>query len=261
MSESETPIDQNATGGEPLPNEANEDTVEETGHILAHVNIDGDDDDDGEDDDGEDDDDDDDDDDDSDEEDFMAELPESVRHRVEKMKELNGKRDEIMENYLKERAALEKKFSELCEPLYAERAKIICGERDEEIAEAAKSIKADESTKNSGGEEEEDDNEDNEEEVEGSEHLVGVPEFWSCCIQNIDVVSELVTEQDNDCLMHLENVTSHDFEDGKGFELQFHFNKNNPYFSNEVLTKRCEWLQQRKSSSLDHDHLLLLFDF
>mmetsp|Transcript_5796 Transcript_5796/g.8711 ORF Transcript_5796/g.8711 Transcript_5796/m.8711 type:complete len:95 (-) Transcript_5796:450-734(-) len=40
MSESEIPIDQNATGGEPLPNEENEDAVEETGLALAQANID-----------------------------------------------------------------------------------------------------------------------------------------------------------------------------------------------------------------------------
>mmetsp|Transcript_5785 Transcript_5785/g.8691 ORF Transcript_5785/g.8691 Transcript_5785/m.8691 type:complete len:323 (+) Transcript_5785:2691-3659(+) len=164
----------------------------------------------------------------------MAELPSIVRHRVEKMKELNGKRDEIMEDYLKERAALEKKFADLCNPLYAERAKIIRGERDEDIAVTAKSDKEDENVEKSDGDEESDEEED------GNENLIGVPEFWSCCIQNIEVVSELVTEQDNDCLIHLENVTCHDFEDGKGFELKFHFNKDNPYFSNEILTKRYE---------------------
>ena len=222
MSESEIPIDQNTTGGEPVPNEEND--VEETRAALAEAQIaaeDGGDDEEESDDENEEDDEDDEDDDDDEEENFMDELPSTVRHRVEKMKELNEKRDEIMEGYLKERAALEKKYSDLCQPLYSERAEIIVGKKDKEIAEAVSSSSDDDASE---------------------EELVGVPEFWSCCIHNIEAVSELVTEQDNGCLLFLENVTCDDFEDGKGFELKFYFKEDNPYFTNNCLTKRCKYL-------------------
>lgn len=215
MSESETPIDQNTTGGEPLPNEE----IEVPNGLIAAGNDDEDDEDEQEEEEGGEEEEDDDED-----EDFMAELPTFVRHRVEKMKELNQKRDEIMEDYLQERAALEKKFSDLCQPLYAERAEIIVGKRDKEIAE---SVASSTTAQSSEGED---------------ENLVGVPEFWSCCIHNIEAISELVTERDNDCLLYLENVTCDDFEDGKGFELHFHFKENNPYFTNKRLTKRCKFL-------------------
>jgi nucleosome assembly protein 1-like 1 len=223
MSEAETPIDHNTTGGEPVPNEENESPLAE--NAFAGLNLgnnnnneedDHDDEVDHEDDDEEDED--------EEDEDFMAELPQSVRHRVEKMKELNHHRDEIMDDYLKERAALEKKYSDLCKPLYAQRAEIIVGKKDKEIASQ---------TINS-------DNADAGEEADDEDELVGVPEFWSCCIHNIEAISELVTERDNDCLLYLENVTCDDFDDGKGFELKFYFKEDNPYFTNKILTKKYE---------------------
>jgi nucleosome assembly protein 1-like 1 len=237
MSESETPIDQNTTGGEPVPPNEEENDIE-----VTEVNENGDSDD-GDDSDNEDDDDDDDDDDDSeededdddDEEDFMAQLPKSVRHRVEKLKELNGKRDEIMEDYLKERAALEKKFSDLCKPLYDERGDIIAGKKDEEISAAVAASKLNQKEEGGGKINNDDDSDDDD------EGLVGIPEFWTCCIHNIEAISELVTERDNACLLYLENITCEDFEDGKGFELKFYFKEDNPYFSNKILTKRCKF--------------------
>ena len=105
MSESETPIDQNTTGGEPLPvnEEENDIEVARLASSQANINEDDDDDNEEEEDDDEDDEDDEeedeDDDDEDEEEDFMSELPKCVRHRVEKMKELNSKRIAIMEDY------------------------------------------------------------------------------------------------------------------------------------------------------------------
>lgn len=222
MSESETPIDQNTTGGEPIPNAENE--VPLSNQAFSGLANPGDEEESLGEDEAEEEDDDDND-------DFMAELPQRVRHRVEKMKELNNLRDEIMEDYLKERAALEKKYSDLCKPLYAERAEIIVGKKDQEIADVIQSKKADSTS----------DGDDDDVGEEDDENLVGVPEFWSCCIHNIEAVSELVTERDNDCLLYLKNVICEDFDDGKGFELQFYF-RDNPYFTNECLVKRCKLL-------------------
>ncbi len=233
MSESETPMNQNTTGGEPLPNDETDNEVTQLGNERVVVE------DDVDDDDGEDEEEENDsgeDDDEEDEEDFMDELPKAVRHRVEFMKQLNEKRDKIMEGYLAERAALEKKYSDLCKPLYEERAKIIVGEKDEDIAEFVRS------KENDGVEKDVNDDAENKSDGvvdEEDENLVGVPEFWSCCVHNIEAISELVTERDNECLLHLENVTCDDFEDGKGFELSFYF-KENPFFLNKCLTKRCK---------------------
>ena len=232
MSESETPIDQNTTGGEPLPVSNEQDDVEASRLALSPQSNTLDDSDgvNNEEDSDDDDEEEEEDSDDEEDEDFMAELPNCVRHRVEKMKELNLKRDAMMEEYLDERAKLEKKYADLCQPLYEERSQIIIGKRDGDIKKAITVT---------------DDDCD-----EDEENLVGVPEFWSCCIHNIEAVSELVTERDNECLLLLENIVSEDFDDGKGFELQFYFKEDNPYFTNKCLTKRCK-SQNTYSNSMD----------
>ncbi len=45
---------------------------------------------------------------------------------------------------------------------------------------------------------------------------------------------------DVDCLDHLNDITCTTFPDGLGFELTFHFNTPNPFFTNSTLTKRYE---------------------
>ncbi len=233
MSASEIPIDQNtSTGGEPLPNEETDNEVSEIALVVerTQVNNAADDDDDEDNDDEEDNEEDEDE---EEEENFMDGLPKCVRERVEFMKKLNDKRDKIMEGYLKERAELEKKYSDLCKPLFAERAKIVIGEKDKEIAELI-------SKKDKKEGEDGEDEGDQEEHREDDQNLTGVPEFWSCSMHNIEAISELVTERDNECLMHLENVTCDDYDDGKGFELRFYFKEDNPYFENRYLSKRCK---------------------
>ena len=198
MSESDRPIEENSySGGAPLDpqqleddNEIPDHDVSSAGIALSRANINDQDEADEEDDDDEE----------EEEEDFMALIPPAVRGRVEKMKELNSQRDAIMAEYLTERAALEQKYLKLCEPLYTDRAQIICGKQDKMIAAQAQ------------------DNDQTYE--EGEEELVGVPEFWFCAMSNIEVISDLLTERDNECMLHLKNITCEDFSDGKGFEVR-----------------------------------------
>jgi len=220
MSESEIPFDANSTsGGDPAEAETHEDpvaagtAVAEAEFSLSQTTIHDDDDGADEEEEGSESDMDDD-----DNENFMAMLPSCVKNRVEKLKELNTKKVKITEDYLSERAALEKKFNQLYDPLYAERAEVVNGKHDEKIAEQAGSV---------------------DESEEESANLTGVPEFWSVAIANIETISELLTERDNDCLLSLEDIQCEDFDDGKGFTLTFHF-KENDFFTNRSLTKRYE---------------------
>jgi len=152
------------------------------------------------------------------EDDMMAMLPEAVVPRVERLNELNSKREKIMENYMSERSALEKKYAAQCAPLFVERFEIIAGKRDDEIAVNATS--------------------DGEREA-GQGNITGVPQFWVCAMGHMETIAELITESDVDCLEHLIDVTCEDFLDGKGFTLKFHFRKNE-YFENDVITKSYE---------------------
>ena len=155
---------------------------------------------------------------------FMDMLPENVRQRVEKLKDLHAERENLLLHYQKDRVALEKKYAELYAPLFEKRHQVIIGKLDDEIKEEAGSKdKSDEQ------------NEDNAQET----NLVGVPEFWVCAIGNLEGVSELVTERDNECILFLDNITCDENGEGTGFTLKFHF-RENPFFENKVLTKMYE---------------------
>lgn len=186
---------------------------------------------------------------DDDETDFMSMLPTSVRHRVEKLMNLNTERDFIIQEYLVERSALEHKYANICKGLYDMRVEIINGSQDETIADEVKIQNRKESSivdhnpyeSNQNKNESNPDNSSstlNEEDNQGV--LVGVPEFWYCSMRNIETIAELITERDSECLLNLEDISSEDFLDGKGFTLKFKFNDHNPFFYNKVLTKRYE---------------------
>jgi nucleosome assembly protein 1-like 1 len=164
-----------------------------------------------------------DDDEDEDEQDPLAHLPEYVLHRVKKLQELNESRKTIMEQYLVERAGLEKRFNEKLQPLYTERASIVRGEHDEAIAnEVNVNLNGDclprERTEADVG---------------------GIPQFWACAMTQMETIGELITEEDVDCLEHVQDVTKIDRDDGKGFTLRFFFAPND-YFTNTVLEKNYE---------------------
>jgi len=160
---------------------------------------------------------------DEDEEDPLAHLPGYILARVEKLKDLNEERESIMATYLEERAALEKKYQDLCKPLYEERAAIVAGEKDDEIA---KEVQA-----NTGAH-------PDAAQPDTSEPAVkGIPQFWVASMTNYDEVGEALSEHDIDCLEKLENVTCVDDDDGMGFTLRFHFAPND-YFHDTILTKQ-----------------------
>lgn len=174
-----------------------------------------------------------------DEEDFLAGLPAVIRSRVDQLKKLNEKRDEYMEEYLKERAELERKYNALCQPLYDQRRDIIngaspgtensVGNNEDEADKLSQEHVGSELPSESAAT-----NEDTSEVKE--DQIIGIPEFWTVAMSNIETIEELITERDTECLKYLEDITCEDFANGLGFTLKFHF-KPNPYFSNSVLTK------------------------
>jgi len=182
---------------------------------------------------------------------FLSLLPKSLLPKLDKLKSLHNAREEIMKEYLLERAKLEARFGAMMKPLYEERRKIVVGEMDEvfqkEMEEEEKRKKTPSGETDEGGENNENVDveegvveEEGEREKEDEEFVKGIPQFWACAMGHFDVISELVTEDDVDCLEFMTDVTCDDFPDGTGFELKFHFSPENPYFTNTVLTKRYE---------------------
>ncbi|KAL7460287.1 hypothetical protein ACHAXS_000751 [Conticribra weissflogii] len=186
----------------------------------------------------------------ADQNEFLALLPPSLLPKLEKLKSLHLAREELMEEYRSERAKLEARFHARMKPLYEERRKVVVGEMDEEFRREKEKEKEKQKNEDKENDEKEKDEKEKEKEMavdeaeketkDEEEFVKGIPQFWACAMGHFDVISELVTEEDVDCLKFMTDVTCENFPDGTGFELKFHFSPENPYFTNTVLTKRYE---------------------
>ncbi|GER51433.1 nucleosome assembly protein 1 [Striga asiatica] len=114
--------------------------------------------------------------------------------------------DELEKKFFEERAALEAKYQKLYEPLYTKRYEIVngVGEVEENTTEAESEDK-------------------------------GVPEFWLTVLKNNLILAGEITEHDEAALKFLKDIKWSKVDNG--FKLEFHFDTNNPYFKNSVLTK------------------------
>jgi hypothetical protein len=170
----------------------------------------------------------DDDDDEENDDNPMAHLPQYVIKRIDRLKDLDKKRVEIMQLYIVERAQLEKKYASLHTSLYDDRKMIVAGDKDEEIASGDPQV-------DTAGE---------------PERVSGIPQFWVCAMTNNDTIGELIAEDDVDCLESLKDVRCVERDDGKGFELFFYFAPND-YFENQVRTRsRLHWILLAASHTL-----------
>lgn len=161
-------------------------------------------------------------------EDFVSSLTPALRARVNELQSLQGQHDELEKAFRKERAALEEKYAKLYAPLYADRAAIVNGEKEVALPEG-ETAAADEPEK-------------------------GIPGFWATVLARAELVQN---EKDADALTYLTDITCEAVsgtskqpgEDGEedtevettGFKLTFTF-KENPYFTNTVLTKSYHML-------------------
>lgn len=161
-----------------------------------------------------------------DENEELAHLPTYVIPRVERLQKLNESRNEFIEKYLIERAELENKFQELMRPLYEERASIVKGAKDKEIAKETEALELEKKL-------------DNNEPDSSEPQVKGIPHFWACAMARMEAIGEIITEEDVDCLESLIDIKCIDRSDGKGFTLEFIF-ESNDYFTNEVLKKEYD---------------------
>ena len=148
------------------------------------------------------------------EEDFVSSLPVDIQHRVGKMKDLQQQHKLILKKYKLERAELEKKYNDLMKPLYQKRHDIIVGNVEKKPV-----------TRTTAEDENEYEN----------EYENGIPEFWIHALKNMHGLSDLITEEDEQCLEYLENISCH--EHAHGYKLTFSFHEDNPFFENKILTK------------------------
>ncbi|KAL9235473.1 hypothetical protein vseg_010230 [Gypsophila vaccaria] len=147
--------------------------------------------------------------------DVMESLSPVVRKRVEALQGLQAQHDELESKFLEERAVLEAKYQKLYEPLYTKRYEIVTGVVEVEGV-------TNEATPEQG-------------EEKPSEEK-GVPSFWLTAMRTNEVLSEEITERDEEALKYLKDIKWARVTDPKGFKLEFFFDEN-PYFKNTVLTK------------------------
>eukprot|EP00744_Colponema_vietnamica_P000617 GILI01001077.1.p1 GENE.GILI01001077.1~~GILI01001077.1.p1 ORF type:complete len:362 (-),score=192.90 GILI01001077.1:319-1320(-) len=132
-----------------------------------------------------------------------VEVPEEIKHRVDHLNKLNEERAEIFQQFLAEKAALERKYTDLYQPIFDKRAKVVSGE------EAVPEASAD-----------------------------GIPKFWLTVIKNHYMLNEMVFPADEEALAALKDVRLKNLPEGKtGFMLEFEFAAND-YFENTLLTKQ-----------------------
>lgn len=164
--------------------------------------------------------------------DYIDNLPKSVKKRVLGLKAIQQSQMKLEADFQKELLELEKKYFKKYEPLYERRKDIISGEQEPtaDEVEEGESLEA--------GEEDEEDEAEKEEEEETDEKdsdVKGIPSFWLTALENLTSVSETITEKDSDVLQYVKDIRM-EYLETPGFELIFEFEEN-PYFSNQVLTK------------------------
>lgn len=129
---------------------------------------------------------------------YAEQLPPEGQKRVEQLRTLNAKHEELELEYEEARKELELRFHKKYQPLYAERKALVEGE------EAARA---------------------------------GMDQFWLVAMTNSEVVTEIIEDKDRPALKSLRDVECVlDEDDAMSFTLRFHFGPND-YFSNETLEK------------------------
>lgn len=174
---------------------------------------------------------------------YLESLPPAVRKRIDGLKGVQVEHAKIESEFQMAILLLEKKFLERYAPLYQRRAAIIAGKAEPTDAEVEAGQAAD------SDDEDEDEEEgarisEVDEDNKDDEKVEGIPEFWLTALRNHQLVSETITDRDEEVLRSLEDITlSYLEEDKPGFKLHFKFGKND-FFEDSELSKTYYYQEQ-----------------
>eukprot|EP01116_Phalansterium_solitarium_P001818 TRINITY_DN11633_c0_g1_i1.p1 TRINITY_DN11633_c0_g1~~TRINITY_DN11633_c0_g1_i1.p1 ORF type:complete len:453 (-),score=139.02 TRINITY_DN11633_c0_g1_i1:107-1399(-) len=181
--------------------------------------------------------------------DVLDNLAEPVKGRVLVLKDLNDTRKKLEAEFKKEYEALQKKYRDLYQPLYDQRASIIVGATEpttEEVAAARANEEAREKAHKEAGCE----SVKEEKEVKTEADVKGVPGFWLQALQHHVDLRDLVEADDEEALKHLVDIRWRPLEDNPvSFVLEFHFAEN-PFFEEKVLAKTYHMIENADSGDL-----------
>jgi len=148
----------------------------------------------------------------------------------------------LQKQYHAEVRELERKYQKLYDPVFDKRASIVSGgyEPNDEEAHVEKT--------------EEDEGVKKREAQPGDADIKGIPEFWLTVLQNNNFVAGSIFEHDEEALSFLRDIRYSELEgEDEGFTLTFHFAEN-PYFSNNTLSKTYHMEQDELLGELQYDH-------
>ncbi|KAK4716243.1 hypothetical protein R3W88_014581 [Solanum pinnatisectum] len=155
--------------------------------------------------------------------DVLENLSPIVRKRVEVLREIQTQHDNLEAKFFEERAALEAKYQKFYQPLYTKRFEIVNGVIEVEGATTEAAVA--------------------DQQVDKDAVEKGVPDFWLTAMKNNEVLSEEITERDEEALKFLRDIKWSKIDDPKGFKLEFFF-ETNPYFKNTLLTKTYHMIDE-----------------
>jgi nucleosome assembly protein 1-like 1 len=160
---------------------------------------------------------------------YVESLPAPVRRRVAGLKGVQKEHSKLEAEFQEEVLQLEKKYFAKFTPLYEKRAQIVNGatEPTEEEIKAGEEDQEKEDTKDTADE--------TAKQVESSEAVAGIPEFWLSAMKNQVSLAEMITDRDEAALKYLTDVRM-EYLDKPGFRLIFEFAENE-FFTNKVITK------------------------
>ncbi len=162
---------------------------------------------------------------------YFDQLPMIVKNRVYGLKSLQEEQLKLDMDFQRELFELEKKYQKKLKPLYESRRELVKGLKEpskQQIEDGKKLVE---------GEDDDEPKEDKIEEVEetAEEDSEGIPSFWLTALENLNPVSDLISDRDADALKFLDNVRM-EYLTTPGFKLILEF-KPNEFFKNEELTK------------------------
>ncbi|KAI3831803.1 hypothetical protein MKX03_014558 [Papaver bracteatum] len=146
--------------------------------------------------------------------DVLETLTPDIRKRVEILREIQIRHNTVKADSFVKRAEIVAEYQKMCEPLYLRRYSIVNGVSEVDGDGVTKEVEADKNAEEKG-----------------------VPYFWLNAMKANKVLRKEITKRDEDPLKYLKDISWCRIHTPVGFQLDFQFHAENPYFKNLVLTK------------------------
>jgi len=164
---------------------------------------------------------------------YVETLPKSIQRRILALKNLQMESSNIESKFYEEVHELERKYSDLYNPIWSKRSEIVSGTyepMEEECCWEGEKIEVDDA-----------DSKGEEPSSSGKGEKVnpkGIPSFWLTIFKNVPATQEMIQPHDEPALETLTDIKVRLSSPGEpmAFMLDFHFNVND-FFTNTTLTK------------------------